>query len=90
MHRNFKRLPGQKFTAVAKLDDEIDNIVKQLNLFSAEAVTTDTTKDLFEIYKFDKKLYLKKEDANLENLYDFVATLALKLGEINAIKTIKR
>lgn len=89
MPRNFKRSPA-KFTTVPKLDDEFDNITKQLNLFAAEVVTADTTKDLFEVYKFNKRLYIKKEDASLENLYDFVATLALKLGEINAIKTIKR
>jgi hypothetical protein len=87
MARNFKRLPGQKFESVPKLDDEVDNIVKQLNLFSAEVVTGDTSKDLFEIQKYNKLLKINRDTSTLGDVIDFVSTMALKLGELKAIKT---
>jgi len=89
-NRNFKRLPGTKYETVNKLDDEIDNVVKQLNLFSAEVVTADSSKDQFEVFKYDKKLSINRDTATLGDVVDFVATLAIKLKDINAIKLIER
>jgi hypothetical protein len=85
-NRNFKRLPGQRFETVNKLDDELDNVYKQLNLFSAEVVVSDTSKDLFEIQKYNKLLKINKDTATLGDVIDFVATLSIKLGELKAIK----
>lgn len=89
MSRNFKLLPV-KIESVPQVETELKNVYKQLNLFTGEVVARDTSKDLFEVYKFNKVTKINKDEANLATLYDIVGTLALKLGELGAIKTIKR
>lgn len=73
------------------LEDELNNVYKQLNLFSSEVVSADKSNEQFEVFKYNKKLSINNDgDTTLGDVVDFVATLALKLGELNAIKTIKR
>lgn len=85
MSRNFKRLPGQRYSQIAKLDDELDNIYKQLNLSSAETVRHDDSKDLFEIQKYNKVFKINRDTATLGEVVDVLATLIVKLNELNAI-----
>ena len=87
--RNFKRLPGQAGD-FDKVNKELDNLTKQLNLFSKEAVTADQSKDQFEIYNFDKKLSINKDTATLSDVIDLLGTLAIKLNDIKAIRAIKK
>jgi hypothetical protein len=85
--RNFKRLPGTEYKDIPKMDDELNNIVKQLNLFGDEVVVKDTSKDLFEIQKYNKLLKINRDTATLGDVVDFVATMAIKLGELKAFNT---
>jgi len=87
--RDIKRLPG-KFEGVPRLDEEFDNIYKELNTVINEAALKDTSKDLFEIQKYDNQLKINRDTATLGDVVDFVATLAIKLGELGLIKTEKR
>lgn len=87
--RNFRRLPGQ-IENFEKLNDELDSIIKQVNLFSSEVIKADTSKDLFEIQKYNRVLKINRDAVTLGELADFVATMAIKLGELGLIKTEKR
>jgi hypothetical protein len=82
--RNFKRMPV-KFGSVPQLDDELDNVYKQLNLFTGETVRHDDSKDLFEIPEYNKVLKIDRATATVPELYDLVATLIVKLKDLNAI-----
>lgn len=85
MPRNFKRLPGEKFTAVPKLDEEVDNLVKQLNLFSAEVVVKKTSKDVFKVTEFTKTLNFNASTAVLADTNNTLATVIEKLKESGII-----
>ena len=82
--RNFKRMPV-KFGSVPQLDDELDNVYKQLNLFTGETVRHDESKDLFEIQKYNKLFKINRDTATLGEVVDVLATLMVKLKDLNAI-----
>jgi len=84
MPRNFKRLPGQ-IENFDKLNKELDNQVKQLNLFGAEIVYKKTSKDEFEVNNFTKTLKYDASTATAAQTNDTLATVISKLKESGII-----
>jgi len=84
MPRNFKQLPT-KLETLPQMETEVKNIYKQLNLFTSEVVARDTSKDLFEIPIYNKVLKIDRDTATAAEVYDLLATLIVKLKELNAL-----